>query len=120
MSPERESIRTAVFGGSGYIAGELLRLLVQHPRFKVVAPFSTSQAGEPVTSAFPTLAATAAEDWKFAAQDSFESVVTGKDYVFSTPIEAQQIPEPATWLVWAGLAGGLAWRSRRRSRRNRP
>jgi N-acetyl-gamma-glutamyl-phosphate reductase common form len=88
VSPDRESIRTAVFGGSGYIAGELLRLLVQHPRFKVVAPFSTSQAGEPVTSAFPTLAATAAEQWKFAAQDSFESVVSGRDPLaifFATP-----------------------------------
>jgi hypothetical protein len=54
-----------------------------------------------------------------SAQDgSVQSVVTGKDYVFSTPIEAQQIPEPATWLVWAGLAGGLAWRSRRYSRRS--
>jgi hypothetical protein len=55
-----------------------------------------------------------------SAQDgSVQSVVTGKDYVFSTPIEAQQIPEPATWLVFAGLAGGLAWSSHRRTRRNR-
>jgi hypothetical protein len=54
-----------------------------------------------------------------SAQDgSVQSVVTGKDYVFSTPIEAQQIPEPATWLVWAGLAGALAWRSHRRYRRS--
>jgi hypothetical protein len=49
-----------------------------------------------------------------------QSVVTGKDYVFSTPIEAQQIPEPTTWIVWAGLAGALACRSRLRSRRNGP
>jgi len=55
-----------------------------------------------------------------SAQDgSVQSVVTGKDYVFSTPIEAQEIPEPATWLVWAGLAGGLGWGCRR-SRRARP
>jgi len=55
-----------------------------------------------------------------SAQDgSVQSVVTGKDYVFATPIEAQEIPEPATWLVWAGLAGGLAW-NHRRSRPARP
>jgi len=55
-----------------------------------------------------------------SAQDgSIQSSVTGNDYLFSTPIEAQEIPEPATWLVWGGLAGGLAW-SHRRSRRARP
>ncbi len=54
-----------------------------------------------------------------SAQDgSVQSVVTGKDYVFSTPIEAQQIPEPATCLIWAGVVGGLAW-NYRRSRRTR-
>jgi hypothetical protein len=55
-----------------------------------------------------------------SAQDgSINSVVTGKDYVPATLIEAQQIPEPATWLIWAGLASGLAW-GIRRSRRERP
>jgi hypothetical protein len=54
-----------------------------------------------------------------SAQDgSVQSVVTGKDYVFSTPIEAQQIPEPTTWLVWAGLAGALAWSRHRRWRQS--
>ncbi len=27
-------------------------------------------------------------------------------------------PEPTTWMVWAGLAGGMAWGYRRRSRRS--
>jgi hypothetical protein len=55
-----------------------------------------------------------------SAQDgSISSVVTGKDYVPSTLIEAQQIPEPTTWIVWAGLAGGLAWRFRRSRRTSR-
>ncbi len=52
-----------------------------------------------------------------SAQDgSVQSVVTGKDYVFSTPIEAQQVPEPATLLVWAGLGGALVWNLRRTRR----
>ncbi len=55
-----------------------------------------------------------------SAQDgSINSIVTGKDYVPSTLIQAQQIPEPATWLVWAGLAGGMAWRFRRSRRSGR-
>ena len=47
------------------------------------------------------------------------SVVTGKDELVGrrSPIEAQQIPEPTTWMVWAGLAGGMAW-GYRRSRRS--
>jgi N-acetyl-gamma-glutamyl-phosphate reductase len=88
VSPDRESIRTAVFGGTGYIAGELLRLLVQHPRFKVVASFSTSQAGEPLTSAFPNLTGTAADALSFSSQDSFAEVIRGKDPIglfFATP-----------------------------------
>ncbi len=51
---------------------------------------------------------------------SVQSIITGKDQLIGTFPEAQQIPEPATWLVWAGLAGGLAWshlRFRRAARR---
>ncbi len=64
------------------------------------------------------LGANPANGFYVSAQDgSINSVITGKDYVPSTLIEAQQIPEPTTWMVWAGLAGGLAW-AHRRSRRN--
>jgi N-acetyl-gamma-glutamyl-phosphate reductase len=45
-----------VLGGSGYVAGEMLRLLAQHPRLKLGAAVSTSQAGEPVAATFPHLA----------------------------------------------------------------
>jgi hypothetical protein len=52
---------------------------------------------------------------------SVNSIITGKDELVGTFPEAQQIPEPTTWMVWAGLAGGLAWRRcHRRSRRARP
>ncbi len=48
----------AVLGGSGYVAGELLRLLAGHPRFSLAAVVSTSQAGGRVDAAFPHLAGT--------------------------------------------------------------
>jgi N-acetyl-gamma-glutamyl-phosphate reductase len=48
-------IPTVVLGGSGYVAGELLRLLVVHPALRPAAVVSESQAGEPVEAAFPHL-----------------------------------------------------------------
>jgi N-acetyl-gamma-glutamyl-phosphate reductase common form len=49
-------IPAVVLGGSGYVAGELLRLLAGHPHLRPSAILSESQAGEPVESAFPHLA----------------------------------------------------------------
>ena len=66
-------IPVAVLGGSGYVAGELVRLLVGHPRFALTAVASTSQVGEPVTSAFPHLRGTAADALVFEAPDALAS-----------------------------------------------
>ncbi len=49
-------IPVVVLGGSGYVAGELLRLLVAHPSFELAGVLSESKPGEPVASAFPHLA----------------------------------------------------------------
>jgi N-acetyl-gamma-glutamyl-phosphate reductase common form len=49
-------IPAVVLGGSGYVAGELLRLLALHPRFTLAAAMSDSQPGEPLAHAFPHLA----------------------------------------------------------------
>lgn len=49
-------IPAVVLGGSGYVAGELLRLLAGHPRFELAAVMSDSQPGEAVAEAFPHLA----------------------------------------------------------------
>lgn len=51
-----EAYPVIVLGGSGYVAGEMLRLVAQHPLLELSAAVSTSQAGEPVASAFPHLA----------------------------------------------------------------
>jgi N-acetyl-gamma-glutamyl-phosphate reductase len=46
-----------ILGGTGYVAGELLRLVLAHPRLELAAIASDSQPGEPVAKAFPHLAA---------------------------------------------------------------
>lgn len=42
--------KIGIIGGAGYTAGELLRLLINHPEVEVVFVHSTSNAGQPVTS----------------------------------------------------------------------
>jgi N-acetyl-gamma-glutamyl-phosphate reductase common form len=64
-----------VLGGTGYVAGELLRLLAGHPRFALAAVMSDSQPGEPVAKAFPHLAAAHA-DTCFKSQAQVHALVT--------------------------------------------
>jgi N-acetyl-gamma-glutamyl-phosphate reductase common form len=56
MSAGVSGVPTVVLGGTGYVAGELLRLLAGHPHLEVAAVLSDSQAGGAVESAFPQLA----------------------------------------------------------------
>ena len=44
-----------VLGGTGYVAGELLRLIAAHPQLEVAAILSDSQPGAPVADAFAHL-----------------------------------------------------------------
>lgn len=48
-------IKAAVVGASGYIGGELLRLLLGHPEIEVVVATSTRNAGRRVETAHPNL-----------------------------------------------------------------
>ena len=58
-----------VLGGSGYVAGEMLRLVLAHPQLELGATVSTSQAGEPVAATFAHLAP-ALGDIRFLALDA--------------------------------------------------
>jgi len=51
-----EKIPAIVLGATGYVGGELLRLLAVHPQFKLLAAVSTSQAGRPIATTFSALA----------------------------------------------------------------
>ncbi len=48
-------IRVGILGASGYGAGELLRLLTQHPAAEVVSVVSSSQPGESIEALHPHL-----------------------------------------------------------------
>jgi hypothetical protein len=73
-----------------------------------------------ITNFSKILGANPAKGLVVLTQDgSVNSVVTGKDQLVGTypTNEAQTIPEPTTFLVWAGLAAGaMAWRDRRSRR----
>ena len=48
-------IKASIAGGTGYTAGELLRILQQHPEVEVVSVSSTSKAGQPIHTAHADL-----------------------------------------------------------------
>jgi N-acetyl-gamma-glutamyl-phosphate reductase len=50
-------IRTAILGASGYVGGELLRLLSAHPELEPARMFGDSKAGRPLGLVHPHLAA---------------------------------------------------------------
>ena len=73
-------IGAVVLGGTGYVAGELLRLIAGHPQFELRGILSGSQPGEPVARAFPHLAA-AFPDQRFQSQDEIEQLIVAEDGV---------------------------------------
>src|SRR5438067_404865 len=62
-------VTIGVIGARGFTGGELLRLCLQHPDARVGYVSSESQAGQPVSGAFPTLAS--------ATSLAFESLEIG-------------------------------------------
>ena len=61
-------IRAAILGASGYVGGELMRLIAAHPAMEVGIAFGASNAGQPVGAVHPHLAL-AYPDISFAAWD---------------------------------------------------
>jgi N-acetyl-gamma-glutamyl-phosphate reductase len=73
-------IRTAILGASGYVGGELLRLIAAHPQLAPTKLFGESKAGQPISAVHPHLAAA----YPDAAFEKFqEGALDGVDLVFA-------------------------------------
>lgn len=71
-------IRVAIAGASGYAGGEIVRLLVNHPRVEIGTLAAGSQAGSRVTSVHPHL--TPLAERRFA--ETTVQTLSGHDVVF--------------------------------------
>ncbi|MEU3756688.1 N-acetyl-gamma-glutamyl-phosphate reductase [Streptomyces olivoreticuli] len=77
-------LRVAVVGASGYIGGELLRLLIGHPRVEVTVATSNRFAGKRVDGPHPNLRG--ATDLTFVANDRLAEAKGSFDVLFlATP-----------------------------------
>lgn len=72
-------IRTAILGASGYVGGELLRLIAAHPHLTAVRLFGESKAGQPVAAVHPHLVAAFPD----AFFEKFDGSLEGVDLVFA-------------------------------------
>ena len=68
-------VPTIVLGGTGHVAGELLRLIAGHPNLKLAGILSDSQPGESVAKAFPHLAQVYA-DTKFSSLEDIAGLIS--------------------------------------------
>ncbi len=69
-----EPMPTLVLGGSGYVAGELLRLIAGHPQLRAAAVFSDSKPGVSVDEVFPHLAG-AFDGLTFSGREALPRIV---------------------------------------------
>jgi len=65
-------MNVSIVGGSGYVGGELLRLLLRHPKVEVSQITSDSMAGKPIARAHPNLRR--ATDLRFTPHAELDAV----------------------------------------------
>lgn len=73
-------VKAAILGGSGYIGGELIRLLLQHPKVELVGATSRRHAGDYLFRVHPNLRGIT--EMKFSEHDGAQGAA-GADVVFA-------------------------------------
>ena len=91
-------MRVAVIGAAGYVGGELLRLVLQHPGLRQVVATSRSQAGKPIAAVHPGVQLLTEERFSGAAA---AEAARGADVVFLS-LEHGQSSEVMAEVVDAG------------------
>jgi len=71
------SIQAVILGATGYVGGELLRLLATHPNFELAAAVSERCQGEDIAATFPHLASAYAGRQFAAPGDCFAALDSG-------------------------------------------
>jgi N-acetyl-gamma-glutamyl-phosphate reductase len=72
-------IQAVVLGASGYVGGELLRLIAGHPNYDLVAAVSDSVAGQPVAESFGHLSQVLAGTNFVGRQQWLEQITDGSN-----------------------------------------
>ncbi|MBN8279532.1 MAG: N-acetyl-gamma-glutamyl-phosphate reductase [Gammaproteobacteria bacterium] len=98
-------VPTLIIGGTGYVAGEFLRLVAQHPGLELAGVSSESQAGTAVSAAFPHLAPVVG-DLPFVTQAELAARIRGpKMALFSAAPHVVSAGAVAAMLKAAEAAG---------------
>lgn len=99
-------LRVAVAGASGYIGGELLRLLTGHPRVEVVLATSDTFAGRRVDGPHPNLRGRT--DLSFAGHEALEERAGSYDVLFLAMPHKRTMGRMARYLELAGTVIDLS------------
>jgi N-acetyl-gamma-glutamyl-phosphate reductase len=101
MTTAPARIPAIVLGGTGYVAGELLRLIAGHPNFELAGAMSDSRPGEPIGLA------AALADLEFRAQEDIERLAASlpQSAVFSAAPHGISARLVDTLLTQAEAAG---------------
>ena len=99
------SLKVGIVGAAGYAGAELIRLVLGHPEFELVAITSNADAGQPLSAVYPSFAGVS--DLVFTTHDAPE--LKSCDAVFlAVPHTAAMAQVPA--LLAAGVGGYALFR----------
>ena len=74
-----KSIQAVVLGATGYVGGELLRLIATHPEIQLAAAVSESCSGDRIADSFPHLSGVSGEEKFVSHRDWIDVVEAGSN-----------------------------------------